>query len=251
MRTLILALAVLVFSVSADSLTLPKLRILAEGGLAETVRPFLRELAQTMPEFQTVLASDPDVLDAKPLLALSPRRLDGAEALPFALKGAVIAVNSKNTFRDISSKDVMRLMQNACPEWQGTGVPVRNIVHVSGALKAKGGARKAKTHFIEAGSSEAALELLRSDVTAAAILPLTFLMREEELPPEIRLLTVDGTAPDFDSVMNGKYPLAKRYCLSLDPAAPEAVRKLADRLGKLGFRELEPYGFIPLRKDGK
>ena len=116
MRTLILALAVLVFSVSADSLTLPKLRILAEGGLAETVRPFLRELAQTMPEFQTVLASDPDVLDAKPLLALSPRRLDGAEALPFALKGAVIAVNSKNTFRDISSKDVMRLMQNACPE---------------------------------------------------------------------------------------------------------------------------------------
>ena len=45
MRTLILALALLAASVSADSLALPKLRILAEGGLAETARPFLRELA--------------------------------------------------------------------------------------------------------------------------------------------------------------------------------------------------------------
>ena len=55
MRTLILALALLAASLSADSLALPKLRILAEGGLAETARPFLRELAQTMPEFQMVL----------------------------------------------------------------------------------------------------------------------------------------------------------------------------------------------------
>ena len=163
----------------------------------------------------------------------------------------MIAVNAKNSFRDISSKDVMKLMKNAYSEWEGTGVPVRNIIHVSGALKAKGGPRKAKTHFIETGSSGAALELLRRDVTAAAILPLTFLAREEAIPPEIRLLAVDGTAPDFESVMNGKYPLAKRYSLSLDPAAPEAVRKLAVQLGKLGFRELEPYGFIPLRKDGK
>lgn len=251
MRTLILALALLAASLSADSLALPKLRILAEGGLAETARPFLRELAQTMPEFQMVLASDPDALDAKPLLTLSPRRLDGAAAEPFALKGAVIAVNAKNSFRDISSKDVMKLMKNAYSEWEGTGVPVRNIIHVSGALKVKGGPRKAKTHFIETGSSGAALELLRRDVTAAAILPLTFLAREEAIPPEIRLLAVDGTAPDFESVMNGKYPLAKRYSLSLDPAAPEAVQKLAVQLGKLGFRELEPYGFIPLRKDGK
>ena len=88
-------------------------------------------------------------------------------------------------------------------------------------------------------------------MTAASILPLTFLAREEAIPPEIRLLAVDGTAPDFESVMNGKYPLAKRYSLSLDPAAPEEVRKLAVQLGKLGFRELEPYGFITLRKDGK
>ena len=134
MRTLILALALLAASLSADSLALPKLRILAEGGLAETARPFLRELAQTMPEFQMVLASDPDALDAKPLLTLSPRRLDGAAAEPFALKGAVIAVNAKNSFRDISSKDVMKLMKNAYSEWEGTGVPVRNIIHVSGKV---------------------------------------------------------------------------------------------------------------------
>ena len=134
MRTLILALALLAASLSADSLALPKLRILAEGGLAETARPFLRELAQTMPELQMVLASDPDALDAKPLLTLSPRRLDGAAAEPFALKGAVIAVNAKNSFRDISSKDVMKLMKNAYSEWEGTGVPVRNIIHVSGKV---------------------------------------------------------------------------------------------------------------------
>lgn len=236
------------FLLTADSLALPKLRIAAEGGLIELVRPAVRELSEQMPEHQPVLAADADALDARPLLAISTNRLPDVQPIPFALKGTILAVNRKNPLNDISSGDVMKIMKNQYPYWQGTDVPVRNIYLASGSLRSKSGPSKGKTHFVETSSAQIAAELVKKDVTAVALLPLAYLLEPDN---ELKLLSVDGVAPEFEPVMNGRYPLVKRYSLSLDPAAPEAVRKLAERLLSPAFRSSLPaHGFIPLRKDG-
>ena len=247
------ALLILVFSASAfpltaDSLALPKLRIAAEGGLIELVRPAVRQLAGQMPEYQPVLAGNANALDAKPLLAISTECLPGVQSVPFALKGTILAVNRKNPLNGISSGDVMKIMKNQYPYWQETDVPVRNIYLAAGSLRSKSGPSKGKTHFVETDSARIAAELVKKDVTAVALLPLSYVLNPDN---ELKLLSVDGIAPEFEPVMNGRYPLVKRYCLSLDPAAPEAVRQLAERLLSPAFRSgLPAHGFIPLRKDG-
>ena len=100
---------------------------------------------------------------------------------------------------------------------------------------------------METSSAQIAAELVKKDVTAVALLPLAYLLEPDN---ELKLLSVDGVAPEFEPVMSGRYPLVKRYSLSLDPTAPEAVRKLAERLLSPAFRNSLPaHGFIPLRKD--
>lgn len=228
-------------------LELPKIRIVAEGGTAELVRPLVRTLAEEMPEHQTVLSSDPDALDAPPVLAVSPRKLPKTEALPLALKGALLAVNKSNPAAGFTSKEVLRIMKNQYPNWPGTDIPVRNIYLVAGSLRAKGGALKGKTHFTELSSARIAAELVKKDVTAIALLPLSF---AAEGDAEIKLLPVDGIAPEFEQILGGRYPLVRTYYLSMAPDAPDAVRRLAERLRDGRFRELLlKHGFIPIRKD--
>lgn len=236
-------------AVFAGDLALPKIRLVAEGGFIELVRPYVRDLAEQMPEHQPVLSANADALDSKPLFALSTGGIPGAAAIPFALKGTIVAVNKQNPLKEISSKDVMKIMRNQYPQWPGTGVPVRNIYLAAGALRARSGAGKGKTHFVEVNSVRIAAELVKKDVTAVALLPLSF---AAEPDGELKLLPVDGVAPDFEPVLNGLYPLAKRYYLSVDPEAPDAVKRLAERIQAPGFRRnLLANGFIPLRKDGK
>lgn len=251
-------LCILLSSISAalpagaqnSDLALPKIRIAAEGGTAELIRPEIRKLAEEMPEHQMVLSSSADALDAPPVLAVSTRKIPGAEPVPLALKGAVLAVNVKNPVAGLSSGEVLRIMKNQFPQWPGTDVPVRNIYQLAGALRAKGKPekKKGKTHFVELASIRLATELVKNDVTAIAILPLSF---ATEGSKEIKMLPVEGVAPDFEPVLSGKYPLVRKYYLSVAGDAPEAVRRLGERLQSARFREqLLRKGFIPIRKDG-
>lgn len=251
-------LCILLSSISAalpagaqnSDLALPKIRIAAEGGTAELIRPEIRKLAEEMPEHQMVLSSSADALDAPPVLAVSTRKIPGAEPVPLALKGAVLAVNVKNPVAGLSSGEVLRIMKNQFPLWPGTDVPVRNIYQLAGALRAKGKPEKekGKTHFVELASIRLATELVKNDVTAIAILPLSF---ATEGNGEVKVLPVDGVAPDFEPVLRGRYPLVRKYYLSVAGDAPEAVRRLGERLQSARFREqLLRKGFIPIRKDG-
>lgn len=239
--------AVLPAGAQNSDLALPKIRIAAEGGTAELIRPEIRKLAEEMPEHQMVLSSDADALDARPVLAVSTRKIPGAEPVPLALKGAVLAVNVKNPVAGLSSGEVLRIMKNQFPQWPGTDVPVRNIYQLAGALRAKGKPEKGKTHFVELASIRLATELVKNDVTAIAILPLSF---ATEGNGEVKVLPVDGVAPDFEPVLSGRYPLVRKYYLSVAGDAPEAVRRLGERLQSARFREqLLRKGFIPIRKD--
>ena len=251
-------LCILLSSISAalpagaqnSDLALPKIRIAAEGGTAELIRPEIRKLAEEMPEHQMVLSSSADALDAPPVLAVSTRKIPGAEPVPLALKGAVLAVNVKNPVAGLSSGEVLRIMKNQFPLWPGTDVPIRNIYQLAGALRAKGKPEKekGKTHFVELASIRLAIELVKNDVTAIAILPLSF---ATEGNGEVKVLPVDGVAPDFEPVLRGRYPLVRKYYLSVAGDAPGAVRRLGERLQSARFREqLLRKGFIPIRKDG-
>ncbi len=245
MRGVILFLLLFSFMLSADNLALPKVPIVAEGGLIELVRPFMRTLSEELPEHQPVLSASADMIDTKPMLAISTNVIPGAKATPFALKGTIVAVNKKNPLKDISSKDVLRLMRNQYSHWEGTGVPVRNIFLVRGALKSKSGAVKGKTHFVEVRSAQIAAELVKKDVTAVALMPISF---AAEPDTELKLLHVDGVAPDFEPVMDGRYNLAKKFYLSVDSSAPAAVKNLAETVLSPAFRrKLLADGFVPLK----
>lgn len=221
-----------------------KLFLLAEDGFNEFLKQDFHILARSMSDRYDCKLSAIAEKGVKPVLKISKVKEDGDyETVLFAVKGNLFLVNEENPVKDLSVEDVKDIFAGKFRMWKRTNVPLRQICY-SGPEKLKPEfLEKDSVMWIRFRSSQLALQMLVDDLTALAIIPFT---DARVIVQKTKLVSVGGVQATPKNVMNGTYPAATRYFLSIRKDAPAEIRNIYLKLrSKQTKLKLLKAGILP------
>ena len=221
-----------------------KLFLLAEDGFHEFLKKDFHKIAFSLSHtYDCKLSSIPDP-EIKPMLRISTVRENGDyESVLFAVRGTMFFVHEKNPVKSLSSAEVKQIFDGSFRKWTRTGVPIRQVCYSGKGITAPAVLEKDAPVWVRFPDSEMALQMLEDDVRALGIISF---VDAEVIVKQTKLLAVDGVLPTPQTVMNGTYPAAKRYYLSIRKNAPAEIRKLYETLrSKKTKQKLWNAGILP------
>ena len=229
-------------------LRLNTLRIVAKDGLKELIKEEVLQRLSRMEsacELSSVEPSDPAKRSTVVLTLAPARDLTGKAARPLLWKGILIAVSRKNPYGNLSKQQAEQILGNRFPVWPETDIPVRNIYYLPHIFEpGKEPRNNGKTRFSPVRFADIAEKLLEHDPKAIVLLPLAGVIAP---PGTLKLVSIDGVVPDFESITKGRYPLQEQYSLAVGNHAPREVAALADRLLSPDYqRTILNFGSIPI-----
>lgn len=222
-----------------------KLFLLAEDGFVEFLKQDFHKLAQSLSyRYDCKLSSKPEP-GVKPVLRIGKVKESGDyESVLIAVRGYLFFANDENPVEDLSAAEVKKIFSGTFRRWSRTNVPLRQICY-SGSEQLVPVALEVTTGWIRC-PARIALQMVADDLTALGIIPLT----DAALSVKgTKLLTVDGVAATPENVMNGTYPAATKYYLSIRKDAPPEVRKIYQKLSSRQTKnKLLNAGILPVTK---
>ena len=201
-----------------------KLFLLAEDGFTDFLKNDFHILALSVPEkYDSKLSAVPEK-DTEPVLMISKKRgSEKYESVSFAVRGNLFFVNDRNPVKDFSPDELKQLLSGTFQRWSRTNVKLRQICY-SGPERLKPDFQaKDSVMWIRFRTSQLALQMLSDDLTALAIIPFT---DAGAIVKKTKVVSVGGVEPTPKNVMNGTYPAATRYFLSIRKDAPAEIRKI-------------------------
>ena len=216
--------AIFLLSFAFAAFSAEKLFLLAEDGFNEYLKNDFHALARRLSDrYECKLSSIPEK-GVKPVLKIGKVKENGDyESVLFAVRGHLLLVNEENPLRDLSAEDVKNIFAGKFRMWKRTNVPLRQICY-SGPERLKPDFQaKDSVMWIRFRTSQLALQMLSDDLTALAIIPFT---DAGAIVKKTKVVSVGGVEPTPKNVMNGTYPAATRYFLSIRKDAPAEIRKI-------------------------
>lgn len=222
-----------------------KLFLLAEDEFHIFLQQDFHRIALSLADrYDSKLSSVPEK-GVKPVLKISTVKEteSGYETVFFAVKGNVFFVNEKNPVKNLSSAELKQLFSGTFRRWSRTRVPIRQICYYGSEKMVPAIRESDSVPWVRFHNSPMALQMLTLDVTALGIVPFS---EAALIVKGTKMLTVDGIAATPETVMNGTYPGAVKYYLSIRKDAPQEIRALYNKLrSKQTKLKLLKAGILP------
>ena len=155
----------------------------------------------------------------------APRTLLGAEVL-------LLCVHNSNPVGNLTHKAAAEILSSARPRWSSHGGLNRSIhrFNLKDTAELSGLDRElfkspAANEVAGLSHSNDVIKMVSADPEAIGFCHFSTAVRE------VKVLSIDGVFPDLKNIFNGRYPLAKRYCLVVVKKSQDA-QKFVDFLTK-------------------
>jgi|GEM_PF-2667869 len=184
-------------------------------------------------------------------LAVVPFQHGNRQPVFGVLKPFVVVVNPANRLENISLRRLALAFEGKITDWSelgGAKLPIKVIAYNAGSPGADTLCRLleikeigARNRMAEDGE-RAVAALAAYDANTLACIPV------EYVTPDVKILKVDGVAPDRGSIAAGKYPLLARWVvLQSATASPETKKLVALMRGATGADVCRYLSLLPLK----
>jgi hypothetical protein len=187
------------------------------------------------------------LLPTAALTALAEKKVDAViidqrfirdeKTLPLAAEALVLYVNKVNPAENISKKAAWEILTSPRPSWKEYNNLDFDIQRMTMKLLTPSGTLIRRLF----GDREIDNEILKVDSFSAGFAfsnsaSLFFAQYVPYPPEEIKMLAVEGIAPDEKSIKSGKYPLTVRYVIACRGEMPEKLQVLTELLKQKKYR---------------
>ena len=235
------------------------------GESREKVSDFVR-FSKTTHSYRALMNGDADVLlSSEPAPVIWAEKDDGGydwDMSPFAVDGLVFVVNASNPVDNLTRDQLRGIYNGSVTNWSEIGGDDLEIVAFQRDEEA--GSQTAMTNLVMMGEpmTDAPTELVRGElgdlVTAVSAFEdspaaigymMYYYAHNMNMADGLKILSVDGVAPDADTIRNGSYPFLNNYYVVTDAGRPadDPAKLLYDWiLGPDGQRLIAHEGYVSI-----
>lgn len=168
---------------------------------------------------------------------------ENCDTVLFAVRGYIFYSNQENPVKGLTAEEANGILNGTFLVWSDTKVPLKQICYAGSENLKRKQHRKGDPAWVKVPDPGLALEMTAADLTAAAVIPL---ISAGTVRKGTKLLPVNGVLPTPGTVMDGTYPAAVRYFLSVRKDAPPEIREIYERLRSKETRiKLWNAGILP------
>ena len=231
----------------------------------------LIRFSKTTRSYRALMNGDADVLlAAEPSLAVWADKDEGGydwDMSPFAIDALVFIVSADNPLESLTQEQLRGIYNGTITNWAEVGG--ENLDIVAFQRDEEAGSQTAMENLVMMGEpmAEAPRELVRGemgdlveavaafeDSPAAIGYAMYYCAHNMEMADGLKILAVDGVAPDAESIRNGAYPFLSSYYAVTDAgrAANDPAKLFYDWiLSADGQRLIEYEGYVPVTQLGR
>ncbi|MBQ6986133.1 MAG: substrate-binding domain-containing protein [Oscillibacter sp.] len=235
------------------------------GESREKVSEFVR-FSKTTHSYRALMNGDADLLlSAEPAAIVWAEKDDGGydwDMAPFAVDGLVFVVNASNPVDSLTPDELRGIYNGTITNWAEVGG--ENLEIVAFQRDEEAGSQTAMMNLVMMGEpmTDAPTELVRGemgdlveavatfdDSPAAIGYTMYYYAHNMNMADGLKILSVDGVAPDAETIRNGSYPFRNSYYVVTDAGRPDSdpAKLLYDWiLSPDGQRLMEHEGYIPV-----
>ncbi|MBQ9492668.1 MAG: substrate-binding domain-containing protein [Oscillibacter sp.] len=233
------------------------------------VSDFIR-FSKTARSYRALMNGEADVLlAAEPAPVVWAEKDDGGydwDMAPFAVDALVFVVNAANPVESLTRDQLRGIYSGTITNWAEVGGEDLDIVPFQRDEEA--GSQTAMMNLVMMGEpmTDAPTELVTGEmgdlVTAVAAFDDTpaaigytmyYYAHNMNMADGLKILSVDGVAPDAETIRNGSYPFLNSYYVVTDAgrSADDPAKLLYDWiLSEDGRRLIEHEGYVPVPDTG-
>lgn len=221
-----------------------KLLILAEDGFSEFLKLDVHQLGFSQEfGYDCKLTAIPEP-GVEPVLRIgTAEQQKNCETVLFAVRGSLFFANAENPVRSLTLEETKQILAGKFRKWNRTDVRVKQICYCGGDSRELPAKEKDDPLRIFVPEPMLALHLTAEELTSVTVIPL---ISGDSRRKGTKLLEVGGVLPTPENVMNGLYPAATRYFLSIRKDAPPEIRAIFEKLRTKQIKEtLWNAGILP------
>ena len=205
-----------------------KLFLLAEDGFNEFLKDEFHRLGlNRRDDSECRLSSFPEP-GLLPVLRIGKEPVpENCDTVLFAVRGYFFFCNEENPVKELTAEEAEQVLAGTFSLWKDTRVPLKQICFAGMEEWNRKPPRKGDPARVKVPDPGLALQMVADDLTALAVIPL---IAAGTTRKGTKLLPVAGISPAPETVMNGRYPAAKRYFLSVRKDAPPEIRAIYEKL---------------------
>lgn len=222
--------------------------------------------SKTTRSYRALMNGEADVLlAAEPAPVIWAEKDDGGydwDMAPFAVDGLVFVVNASNPVDSLTREQLRGIYNGTITNWSEVGG--ENLEIVAFQRDEEAGSQTAMMNLVMQGEpmTDAPTEQIRGEMgdlveavaafdgsSAAIGYTMYYYAHNMDMADGLKILSVDGVAPDADTIGNGSYPFLNSYYAVIDAGRPasDPAKLLYDWIfSGDGQRLIAHEGYIPI-----